>query len=363
MQKEYPELRGYKFNSIKQMKFGDVNLKDEFFDSLRNSYKEFDQWYKRKYDQIAYVHYDENNKLTGFLYLKTESNDENYIDIVPQFEPRKRLKIGTFKVISTGYRLGERFLQIIFDNAIDNDVDEIYVTMFNDTDDLHKLKNLLMEWGFIEFGYKKENETVLVKSMKHFNKNITIKQNYPNVNYYVKKWFLPILPQYHTRLFPDSILYTEKNDTFPDYLGYRYALEKCYISFSYKRDFEVGDIVLIYRCAYSDEIKAYKSVISSLCVISEIHRNLKSKNEMLNICKNRTVFSSDELDYIYQRGIDKVQVVKMLYICPFNTKIILKQLRENGIIGATEGPRPFDEISNTQFEKIIKLSGTKLYGY
>ena len=361
--KEYPELRDYKFNSIKQMRFGDVNLKDEFFDSLRSSYEDFDNWYKRKYDKFVYVHYDENDKLTGFLYLKPEGKDEDYTDIVPRLEPGKRLKIGTFKVISTGYRLGERFLQIIFDNAIDNDVDEIYVTMFNDTDDLQKLKNLLIEWGFVEFGYKKEKEIVLVKNMKHFNENITVKQNFPNINYNVKKWFLPILPQYHTRLFPDSILYTEKNDTFPDYLGYRYALEKCYISFSYKRDFKVGDVVLIYRCAYSDEIKAYKSVISSICVISEIHRDLKSKKEMLDICKNRTVFSNDELEYIYNGGINKAQIVKMLYVCPLNIKIILKQLRENGIIGATEGPRPFDEISEAQFEKIIKLSDTKLYDY
>ena len=67
-------------------------------------------------------------KVLGFLYLKTEGVDENYSDIVPPFKPMRRLKVGTFKVESTGFRLGERFVKIIFDNALQRNVDEIYVT-------------------------------------------------------------------------------------------------------------------------------------------------------------------------------------------------------------------------------------------
>ena len=361
--KDYPSLRDYKFNSIKKLKFGEINLKDSFFDTLRSSYEGFDEWYIRKSDEKAYVHYDENNKLTGFLYLKPEGDRESYNDIVPKFKPCKRLKIGTFKVISTGYRLGERFLQIIFDNAIDYNVDEVYVTMFDTSEELQRLKNTLIEWGFEPFGYKEEKELVLVKKMKYFDNNKTIKQNFPNVDYNVKKYFLPILPQYHTRLFPDSVLYTEKNDIFPDYLGYRYALEKCYISFSFKKEFKIGDIVLIYRCAYDDEIKTYKSVVTSICVISEIYRDLKSKEEMLDICKNRTVFNSEELENIWKYSSNKIQIIKMLYIAPFETKIILKQLRDMGIIEQTSGPRPFDEISNDQFDTIMKSTKTKFCGY
>ena len=44
----------------------------------------------------------------------------------------RRLKVGTFKVESTGFRLGERFIKIIFDNALHRNVDEIYVTLFTD---------------------------------------------------------------------------------------------------------------------------------------------------------------------------------------------------------------------------------------
>lgn len=82
-----------------------------------------------KSESDAYV-FKNNEGIQGFLYLKTEEKDEDYSDFDPQFMPKRRLKVGTFKINSTGIRLGERFLKIIFDNALKRDVDEIYVTMF-----------------------------------------------------------------------------------------------------------------------------------------------------------------------------------------------------------------------------------------
>lgn len=362
---KYPELKEYKFNSVYQVKFGQIDVKDEFFDSLRDNYdgNKFNEWYVRKSDNIAYVHYNPFNELAGFLYLKVEEKDEQYNDIEPRFDPKRRLKIGTFKVVSTGYRLGERFLQIIFDNAIKCDVDEIYVTMYDNTDELQKLKETFINWGFEEYGLKNGKELVLVKRMKEYNKFKVVKQNFPNIDYSVKKLFLPIEPQYHTRLFPDSILFTESKLEFDNYLGFRYALEKCYISFSYKKDFNKGDIVLIYRKGLASEQKSFKLVISSVCIIEEVYRDIKSKAKMMRICQNRSVFNVDELNSIWEYGKDKIQIIKLIYIASLEKKIILKRLWDMGIIQYPGGPRPFDEISDTQFDMIIKESNTKLFGY
>lgn len=38
-----------------------------------------------------------------------------------------------------------------------------------------------------------------------------------------------------------------------------------------------------------------------------------------------------------------------------DTKVTLDQLRANGIVGKTAGPRPFNQISKEQFETIYKL--------
>ena len=116
---ENPDLVEYKVLAVKKTVFGKVDVAEEFFDSFRQDYggTAFDRWFARKADETAYV-CQERQDLVAFLYLKVEGPDENYGDIEPHFTPCRRLKIGTFKVVMNGYKLGERFLKIIFDNAL-----------------------------------------------------------------------------------------------------------------------------------------------------------------------------------------------------------------------------------------------------
>jgi hypothetical protein len=104
---ENPGLVEYKVLAVKQRKFGDIEVTDPFFDSFREDYCEFNKWYLKKSDEPVYVTL-EDGVVTSFLYLKVENEgDESYSDITPQFLPKKRLKIGTFKITSTGNRLSE----------------------------------------------------------------------------------------------------------------------------------------------------------------------------------------------------------------------------------------------------------------
>ncbi len=152
---ENPELVPYKVLNVQKVKFGKINLKDAFFDSLREDYDGFDKWFTRKYDEEAYITINSNNgKLLSFLYLKVEGCDENYSDMKPSLSPKRRLKIGTFKVISNGFRLGERFLKIIFDNALKNHVQEIYVTVYDRRDEQKRLIDLLETWGIQKMGHE-----------------------------------------------------------------------------------------------------------------------------------------------------------------------------------------------------------------
>jgi predicted nucleic acid-binding protein len=127
---ENPDLVQYKVLAVKKVEFAEVDLNDSFFDTFREDYKEFDSWFKSKFDKVCYVCYSDSN-LTAFLYIKVENETENYSEIQPPFAKKKRLKIGTLKVVSNGYKIGERFLKIVFDNAIQYKVDEIYVTVFD----------------------------------------------------------------------------------------------------------------------------------------------------------------------------------------------------------------------------------------
>src|SRR5690606_26294545 len=124
---ENPDLISHKVLAVKKVDFGEVDIRDSFFDSFRLDYQEFDKWFNGKSEQPCYVCYSDN-QLTAFLFIKIEKpGEESYSDISPVFKPKKRLKIGTLKVTSNGYKIGERFLKTVFDNALLFRVEEIYV--------------------------------------------------------------------------------------------------------------------------------------------------------------------------------------------------------------------------------------------
>ena len=115
-----PKNIEYKMLAVKLKDFAEVNLDSPFFDTLREDYDGivFDNWFKKKArnKEKAYVFENESGIIQGFLYLKDEEpNETGYLQMTPVLLPKRRLKVGTFKIDSTGFRLGERFLKIILD--------------------------------------------------------------------------------------------------------------------------------------------------------------------------------------------------------------------------------------------------------
>ena len=237
---EHPDLVDYKVLNVQKLKFGRINLEDDFFASLKEDYKGFDNWFLKKYDEEAYITVNSNNGLLlSFLYLKTEDKDESYFDITPTFPPKKRLKIGTFKVINNGFRLGERFMKVIFDNALKNKVDEIYVTIFDKRDEQRRLIDLFEQWGFILWG-KKNDELVYVRNFSRSISGKDLKNQYPYISRSRDCYITPIYPEYHTELLPDSILNTESPEDFIEDFPHRNSINRqfqktpCFLIFHLK---------------------------------------------------------------------------------------------------------------------------------
>ncbi|EKN4069297.1 GNAT family N-acetyltransferase [Yersinia enterocolitica] len=140
--------------SIQEKFFRDIDLKDQFFNSLRADYDGFDVWFNSKFSKTAFVSYNELGVIDGFLYLKIE--DEAIADTTPPFAPKPRAKLGTFKIDAHGTKLGERFIRLVFQFAMKNNLKEIYVTIF----DKHVgLINLLSRYGF-ELKARKNLDTI-----------------------------------------------------------------------------------------------------------------------------------------------------------------------------------------------------------
>lgn len=356
---ENPDLSDYKVLSVKKEYFGNINLKDEFFDSFKEDYTEFENWFNSKADKESYVCLVED-KVKAFLFLKVENAGENYNDITPIFELKKRLKIGTFKVTSTGYKLGERFLKVIFDNALANNVDEIYVTIFDKREEQQRLASLLEEWGFKKWGSKTTENGIENVFVRDFSKLVSEnpRECFPYVDRNSRVFINPIWPDYHTELFPDSILNNESPQDYVENEPHRNALKKVYISRSHTRNLKSGDIILFYRTGGK-----YAGVISTIGVVENVILNISSEEEFVRLCRKRSVFDDNELKKWWNHNpyklpshkINRPFIVNFLYIDSFpKPKINLERLIELGIIKSiNDVPRGFVQIEKTKFEKFL----------
>lgn len=361
---ENPELIDYKALSVRKEYFGNIDVSNSFFDTFRDTYPGFENWFSKKCDEEAYICRNDKGDMLGFLYIKTEDESENYTDITPMFKPMRRLKVGTFKVEASGFRLGERFIKIIFDNAIERRLNEIYVTLFMNSPELKALYDLLKRWGFEEYGTKRTNEKdelVLIKRLGSYNDTLTPKQNFPNIKYSRQKFFLPIEAKYHTPLLPDSQLKTENEVDFLGDKPHKYALQKVYISFSYKRNMNPGDFLVLYRKGVTQGRKGYESVVSTIGIIDEVKYDFENKEEFFKYCENRTVFTPEELEYFWNTKKGTLLVIKFIYVKSLTRRLNLKHFWDNGLIAQNSGPRPFDAISDEDFDSILSDSNTEIY--
>lgn len=358
---ENPTLTDYKVLSVKKEFFGKVNVEDSFFDSFRSEYPQFNRWFARKSDEIAYSCTSETGEIVAFLYLKKEGPQENYSDINPQFAPKSRIKIGTLKVKANGYKIGERFIKIVFDNAFINHVDEIYVTAFCRTEDHVRLLSLLEEWGFRKAGMKTSVagvEDVFVRDFRARFDAENPKKTYPYLGPNARKFIVPIYPEYHTELLPDSVLRTESPLDFIENRPNRNAISKVYISRSVNRDLRSGDIIVFYRTA-SGGSAYYTSVATTLGVVESIHTKIGSLEEFQRLCRKRSVFTDAELAKHWNYNPrNRPFVVNFLYVYTFPKRMNRKALMEAGIMN--DAPRGFEQLSDEQFDRLCKGSNADL---
>jgi len=354
---ENPALTTYKVLSVRDSLFGKLKLSDSFFDSFKEDYghARFEKWFNNKANETVYVSTDEENGVVAFLYLKIEREDENYSDIQPAFSRKKRLKVGTFKVISTGHKLGERFLKIVFDNAMKSRVEEIYVTIFETADHL-PLIDLLKEWGFVRHGIKTSDSGAEQVYVRDFRAQVSddIKSSYPFISSEQRKFIVSIRPEYHTDLLPDSILKTERPEDFQALKGHRNAIQKVFISRSIQRDMCPNDIVVFYRTG-----GYHTSVVTTIGVIESVVKNISDADKFIELCRKRSVFSDDELlEHWNYNAHNRPFIVNFLYVYSFPApRLNMAKLIELGVIAdVRSAPRGFEPLSDRDFNLILEHS-------
>jgi L-amino acid N-acyltransferase YncA len=295
--------------------FADIDFQNNFFDSLRGSYQEFDAWASAKSETgaSAYVFRSDDGKISGFLYLKAENGPVN--DISPVLNCEKCLKVGTFKVDAHGTRIGERFVKKVFDHALSESLEYIYTTVFPQHE---PLINILKRYGFQRYGRKETaNGTEIV-----FLKKLDALYNDPLLDYPVVKvgnhscWLLSIWPKWHTRLFPDSILNTENASIVED-LSFTNSIHKVYIAYmNGMENIQRGDCLVIYRTREAARPAWYTSVATSICVVEETRSrsSFSNQREFIQYSESYSVFTPDELAALYNKSVgNEMHAIKMTY--------------------------------------------------
>ncbi|MFO0610574.1 MAG: hypothetical protein U0324_45855 [Polyangiales bacterium] len=334
--------------------FSQIPLADPFFDSLREDYPGFDRWFLSKATEPAYVFIGENGGVEGFLYIKEE--DGAVTDVEPPFPAAKRIKIGTFKVLPHGTRLGERFMKKALDHAIAADVRGIYVTVFPKQ---VRLIDIFKKYGFTKVAEKKGPggvEDVYARPL--WSKSGNFLRDYPVMHRLgVRKYILSIYPAWHTRLLPDSKLNNEPPDIIED-VSHTNSIHKVYLtSMSGTDQLRPGDLLALYRTTDGAAPAHYRSVITSAGVVEEVRDlfSFATIDELLAYCAPYSVFTEAELREFWRTRKYRT-FIRFTYNVALRKRVTRGELIDRNLIDP-KAYAGFMELTDQQFETILQLGG------
>lgn len=338
-----------------------LNINDPFFDYFKDKYP-FEEWLRKcSLDRReCWVYYEDNTNIGALLIPKIEDGSIN--DSVPRLPKKKRLKICTFKVKSTGNRIGELFIKCATRLALEKNASEIYLTHFTEEND--RLIALISEYGFEKVAtIERENgtEDLYLKNMRIEGQNIgglhpveIAKKFYPcfDDRETIKKFIIPIRPEYHNRLFNDydSNPLTAKEDHQKRLQEYveggmdilpiieGNTIKKAYLCHSNSKKIRNGDIILFYR---SKDLKS----ITALGVIESIKVGLTDFEEIYSLVRKRTACSKESIKKIAEKPTTVILFTHQTY---FSKGLDIKYLNSIGITS----PMSINEIDHEKYIKI-----------
>lgn len=336
--------------SIKKTEVSNLDLNDEIFNTLKEEYEEFEEWFKKisREGRECYVYYEKDGSIGALLIYKFENEPIDAGKLLPS---KNRLKIATLKVSSVGNKIGELFVRLSVENAILNDLSEIYLTHFIQPSDY--LVDLIEEYGFINVGKNGRGEVVFIKEVIPERKELIdldpveiSKKFYPNFldGEKVRKYVVPIFPKYHDRLFIDK----ERQISLLEYLGELIVegntIKKAYLSHSKIKKISPGDIVIFYR-------SRFRQKVTCLGVVEEVITDLENSNEIIKYVGKRTVYSKKEIDDFANKTTMVILFTLSTYL---PNPLSLDELKELGILKAA--PQSIQEISHENYLSLKKES-------
>lgn len=331
----------YSYTGVKEQYMYEISKDQSFFDSLRQAYNGFNEWYIKSAEKKrkCWCIEDCNGKVAAICIYKIEENEK--LTDEGEVVHGKILKLCTFKVDTSarGKKLGERLLYIAFDYCVKNDFDWVYLHTYGK--EQRTLVGLCEEYGFYFLG-KYQKDDVYIKPMKKGDVDLgsleSLIRYYPYFqdNKDVQKFIVPIQPKYHEDLFPDlsnikGSLF-ESDSSMSSCQGN--TIKKAYLCHAQTKQIKKGDVVLFYRS---------KDRMSIQCM-GIVEETFFSDNleDVYPIIAKRTVYTRSALVDILKQ---KTLIILFRFIA-LDKEISKKELKSAGIKGNIQSIR---KISNEQY--------------
>ena len=333
---------------VEDVSLHNIDLANSFFDSLREGYTGFDEWFER----VA------RRGRRAWIVRADDQIDAICIYHLEEPEGARSFKLCTLKVgeNSRGRHLGELLLHRAFDYCTKNECNDTFVEVQAEQE---FLVGFLREFGFAPDGHK-DNAPAELVYRKRFRPlpdtlvgdalayHIAWAPAYATSG--VKKFCIPIEPGYHGRLFPDApAIPAAPDQTMLDLTAYAAAsaegngIRKAYLSHSGITRVGVGDLVLFYRSHDA-------SAITTLGIVEKVERFQQGEAAKLAaFVGKRTVYSLQEIEVLAAKSVLAILFRQIEHL---QVPVPLSKWQE---LGGT-APQSITSVSDDQFDRIMELS-------
>src|SRR6266436_47485 len=330
------------------------------FTSLRADYPAFDQWF----DKCKSQHRDcwvleIGDEIAGIVIRK----DESHIEAGTQHRGPKILKMCTFKVRDEyqGEKFGELLLKQVLWFAQRNKYDLTYVTAYPK----HAfLIDLLDYYGFRQTMKMANGEIMLEKpiakgTLPKASANVfdSDRSHYPRFDDGpdVRKFCVPIRPDYHRRLFPE-IAFAPELPLFPQQTvglllprGHERTpgntIRKVYLCRAKITRLRPGDLLFFYMS--KDDTYAFSQSVTTVGIVEQVVEGASS-DDLIRHTAKRSVFTADSLQAMNPSVSAPVKMIDFLLAGHIEPPVALNTLVQRRVF-CNRPPQSISELSEERY--------------
>lgn len=345
---------------ISSKKAYELDLNHPIFQSLAADYKNFNVWFQKCQRQHRECWVLEiGDDIAGLVIRK----DESHYEAQTKTKASKILKICTFKVGDEfrGEKLGELLLKQALWFAQRNSYELIYLTAYPKHEELIEL---LLQFGFVHTrtfisGEKMYEKAILIGPTPSITDDPLAfdRTFYPRFfeQYPVKKFIVPIRPEYHRLLFPEIALLRDL-PLFPGEMGSPFlssvrtpgnTIKKVYLCRAKTSRLAPGDLLIFYMSKHDGY--AFSQCATTIGIVEQFQA-ATSSDELVKLTAKRSVFSAQELHAFEASPQSPVQVIDFLLAGHLQPAISLQDMISLDVLRAP--PQSIVKLDHDEYERL-----------